>query len=96
VEYQNISFFYDKDKPIFTNLNLTVDSGELIALVGASGSGKTTLVNLLLRFYEPIAGKILIDDRLDNILQWKSKNGIGLLYEGDTKKIITELKKLGL
>jgi hypothetical protein len=41
-------------------------------------------------------GKILIDDRLDNILQWKSKNGIGLLYEGDTKKIITELKKLGL
>jgi hypothetical protein len=41
-------------------------------------------------------GKILIDDRLDNVLQWKSKNGIGLLYEGDTKKIITELKKLGL
>lgn len=41
-------------------------------------------------------GKILIDDRLDNIMQWKSKNGIGLLYEGDSKKIITELKKLGL
>lgn len=41
-------------------------------------------------------GKILIDDRLDTILRWKSKNGIGILYEGDTKKVINELKKLGL
>lgn len=41
-------------------------------------------------------GKILIDDRLDNIMQWKAKNGIGLLYEGDSKKMIIELKKLGL
>lgn len=41
-------------------------------------------------------GKILIDDRLDTILRWKAAGGIGLLYEGNTKKIITELKKMGL
>ncbi len=62
VEYQNVSFYYTSDKPILTNLNLIVDSGELIALVGASGAGKTTLVNLLPRFYETLEGKILIDD----------------------------------
>lgn len=40
--------------------------------------------------------QILIDDRLDTILDWKSKNGIGILYEGNTKDVIKELKKLGL
>lgn len=61
VEYQNISFYYNSDKPVLTNLNLTVNSGELIALVGASGAGKTTLVNLLPRFYDSQQGQILID-----------------------------------
>ena len=62
VKYQNISFAYTEDKPVLKNLNLTVNSGELIALVGASGAGKTTLVNLLPRFYDPIKGKVLIDN----------------------------------
>ena len=62
VKYENISFAYTEDKPVLKNLNLTVTSGELIALVGASGAGKTTLVNLLPRFYDPIKGKVLIDN----------------------------------
>jgi ATP-binding cassette, subfamily B, bacterial len=62
VAYQNISFYYNSDQPVLTNLNLTVNSGELIALVGASGAGKTTLVNLLPRFYDAQQGQILIDD----------------------------------
>ncbi|MEB3280946.1 MAG: ABC transporter ATP-binding protein [Lyngbya sp.] len=61
VEYQNIDFGYSPEKPVLKNLNLTVQPGEMVALVGASGAGKTTLVNLLPRFYDPQAGKILID-----------------------------------
>ncbi|WP_413161416.1 ABC transporter ATP-binding protein [Capilliphycus salinus ALCB114379] len=61
VEYQNIDFGYSPEKPVLKNLNLTVKPGEMVALVGASGAGKTTLVNLLPRFYDPQAGKILID-----------------------------------
>ncbi len=61
VDYQNISFAYEAAKPVLKNINLTVQPGEMIALVGSSGAGKTTLVNLLPRFYNPVAGKILID-----------------------------------
>ncbi len=68
VEYQNITFAYSPitqeeigGNIVLKNLNLSVMSGEAIALVGASGAGKTTLVNLLLRFYDPQDGEILID-----------------------------------
>jgi ATP-binding cassette, subfamily B, bacterial len=61
VEYQDVSFAYAADKPVLKGVNLTVQPGEMIALVGASGAGKTTLVNLLPRFYNPVAGKICID-----------------------------------
>ncbi len=61
VEYRQITFAYQPEKPVLQNLNLLVKSGEMIALVGPSGAGKTTLVNLLPRFYEPEIGQILID-----------------------------------
>lgn len=61
VEYRNVSFAYDSSKIVLENMNLLAMPGETIALVGASGAGKTTLLNLLLRFYDPQAGKVLID-----------------------------------
>jgi len=80
VEYQNLSFYYQEDKSIFSNLNLTVNSGELIALVGASGAGKTTLVNLLPRFYEPIAGEVLIDGiNIKNVTLKSLRQQIGIV-----------------
>jgi ATP-binding cassette subfamily B protein len=57
----NISFAYRDDQPILQNISLDIATGETIALVGASGAGKTTLVSLLLRFYDPSSGRILMD-----------------------------------
>ena len=62
VSFQDVTFHYDgQSLPALTDVDLTIRAGEMIAVVGSSGSGKTTLVNLLPRFYEPTAGRILID-----------------------------------
>nr|WP_232314902.1 ABC transporter ATP-binding protein [Picosynechococcus sp. PCC 7003] len=61
IQFKDVSFAYHPDQKILKGLNLTVQPGEKIALVGASGSGKSTLLSLLLRLYDPTAGNILID-----------------------------------
>ncbi len=61
VEYSAVDFAYDPSKPVLQHLDLRVHPGEVIALVGTSGAGKTTLVNLLMRFFDPIDGQVLID-----------------------------------
>lgn len=62
IVFENVSFTYPgQDKPVFTNLNLAIKSGEHVALVGENGAGKSTLIKLLLRFYVPNSGRILID-----------------------------------
>ena len=60
ITFENVDFSYD-DQPLLTNINLVIQPGQVVALVGRSGSGKSTLVNLLLRFYEPKTGRILLD-----------------------------------
>ena len=62
IEYQRVSFTYpEASRPALADVNLRIAPGETVALVGSSGSGKTTFVNLLPRFYEPGAGKVLVD-----------------------------------
>lgn len=61
VELRDISFSYDKDRPLINGLNLTAKAGERIAIVGTTGSGKTTIINLLMRFYDVDSGEIYID-----------------------------------
>src|SRR5512146_751562 len=62
VVYEDVTFLYEgQTVPALSDIDLTIRAGEMIAVVGSSGSGKTTLVNLLPRFYEPTAGRILID-----------------------------------
>ncbi len=61
VEFKQVKFGYTEAAPLMQNLNLTVEPGQTIAIVGPTGAGKTTLVNLLLRFYEVQGGRILID-----------------------------------
>lgn len=64
VEFRNVSFKYPKtDKWIIRNLNLKINSGEKLAIVGINGAGKTTLVKLLLRFFNPTEGVILVNGR---------------------------------
>jgi ATP-binding cassette, subfamily B, bacterial MsbA len=62
VEFQDVSFEYSRDKgEVLHQVNLQVPAGATLAIVGRSGSGKSTLVSLLPRFYDPTAGRILID-----------------------------------
>lgn len=63
VEFKNVSFSYDKSKPILNDISFDVKPGEVIALVGETGAGKTTIVNLLTRFYDADSGDILIDNK---------------------------------
>jgi ATP-binding cassette subfamily B protein len=61
LELQQVSFGYDRDRPILKDLNLLIKPYQTVALVGRSGSGKSTLVKLLFRYFDPNQGKILID-----------------------------------
>lgn len=61
VSFDNVSFSYEKGRGVIHNLSLEVNAGQRIAIVGPTGAGKTTIANLLLRFYEPDSGRILID-----------------------------------
>jgi ATP-binding cassette subfamily B protein len=61
VALEGVSFRYLPDKPLITDLDLAVQPGEAVAIVGPTGAGKTTLVNLLMRFYEVDAGRITLD-----------------------------------
>ena len=61
VEFNHVYFAYDKDKPLIKDLNLKVQAGQKVALVGPTGGGKTTIVNLLMRFYDIDDGTITID-----------------------------------
>jgi ATP-binding cassette subfamily B protein len=63
VEFDRVSFSYDPDVPLITDLSLVAEPGQTIAIVGPTGAGKTTLVNLIMRFYELDAGRITIDGR---------------------------------
>jgi ATP-binding cassette, subfamily B, bacterial len=61
VVFENVTFAYDPGLPVLRNLSFKASPGERVALVGSSGTGKSTIVNLLLRFYDPSEGGILID-----------------------------------
>ncbi len=63
IEFDNVDFWYEADKPVLQGLSLRVQPGETIALVGPTGGGKSTIVNLLCRFYEPRGGAIRIGGR---------------------------------
>lgn len=62
VEINNLYFSYNPDRELLKNVNINVESGKTVAIVGPTGCGKTTLINLLMRFYDPNNGAILVDE----------------------------------
>lgn len=61
IEFCEVSFAYEKEKPVFKNLNLKIVKGSKVAIIGKNGSGKSTIINLLLRMYKPYSGLILLN-----------------------------------
>jgi len=61
VRFEDVSFSYDPERPLIEHLTLTAQPGSTVAIVGPTGAGKTTMVNLVMRFYDPQSGRILID-----------------------------------
>jgi ATP-binding cassette subfamily B protein len=80
IAFDNVSFAYDPERQILYDLNLRVPSGRTIAIVGPSGAGKSTLPRLLYRFYEPNAGRILIDGQdISRVTQTSLRAAIGMV-----------------
>jgi ATP-binding cassette subfamily B protein len=63
VEFDKVTFSYDPDRPLITDLSFVAEPGTTVAIVGPTGAGKTTLVNLIMRFYELNGGRIVLDNR---------------------------------
>ncbi|RMG66565.1 MAG: ABC transporter ATP-binding protein [Calditrichaeota bacterium] len=72
IEFKDVTFGYQPDRPVLKNINFTVNPGEKIAIIGPSGAGKSTLMSLLCRFYDPQQGEIRINHQ--NIQNFKLKS----------------------
>jgi ATP-binding cassette subfamily B (MDR/TAP) protein 1 len=84
IEFQHVAFHYPMRPtiPVFRNLNLKVDAGSSLALVGASGSGKSSVISLIQRFYDPLAGRIFIDGKDITSLNLRSlRRHVGLVQQ---------------
>lgn len=82
VDFDNVDFSYTPEVPLIENLNLHINPGESIAIVGPTGAGKTTLVNLIMRFYEITGGQLLIDSKpIDSYNRASMRKSIGLVLQ---------------
>ncbi|MGL4766799.1 MAG: ABC transporter ATP-binding protein [Formosimonas sp.] len=82
VEFKNVTFNYGAERALIDQLNLRIEAGEKIGLVGRSGAGKSTIVNLLLRFYDVQAGQIVIDGQnIAQVTQDSLRQQIGMVTQ---------------
>ncbi|KAI0058799.1 P-loop containing nucleoside triphosphate hydrolase protein [Artomyces pyxidatus] len=80
ITFENVAFAYHPDRPIFRSLSFTIPAGKKVALVGPSGCGKSTVFRLLYRFYNPSAGRILVDGQDIHSVQLASlRRAIGVV-----------------
>lgn len=100
IEFKDMSFSYNDNQKLIDKFNLVINKGEKIAIVGPTGAGKTTLINVLMRFYDPKDGQILINDiPCTNIKKESLRNDIGMvlqdtwIFSGTIKENIAYYKK---
>ncbi len=80
INFRNVSFGYEPDNDILHDINLTINAGETVAIVGQTGSGKSSLVNLAARFYEVERGEVTVDDyHIQSVTQQSLKQQIGIV-----------------
>ncbi len=80
IRFENVHFAYRPGVPVLENIHLTIQPGEILALVGPSGAGKSTLFNLIPRFYDPIEGQICIDGvNIKDVTQKSLRSQIGIV-----------------
>ena len=63
IRFENVTFGYEQERPVLKQFSLDIKPGEKVAIVGSTGAGKSTLASLILRFYDPQAGRVTIDGR---------------------------------
>lgn len=82
VAFANVTFGYEPQKPVLSNLSFKIEAGETVGLIGPSGSGKTTLLNLLPRFYEPNSGEIHVQNiRLRDLGLKELRERVGYVFQ---------------
>ncbi len=82
VTFENVTFGYNPEHPVLKGIDLEIEPGEVIALVGPTGAGKTTLINLIPRFYDPDSGRVLIDGvPVDTLTLNSLRQSIGLVFQ---------------
>lgn len=82
IEFKNICFDYDGGRQVLENISFKIQSNEKLALVGESGEGKSTIVNLLLRYYDPQRGKIVINNQdIQDVTQKSLHNNIAVVFQ---------------
>ena len=80
IEFKDVAFSYEENRPILSNLSFTLKPGEKLALVGGSGAGKSTIAKLLFRFYDASAGGIYIDGQnIQDVTQLSLRQAIGVV-----------------
>lgn len=82
IEFKNVSFNYEKSETVLSDISFKISDNGTIALVGPSGAGKTTIVNLILKFYKPTSGKILLNNKDYSSLSHKFiRSNIALVFQ---------------
>lgn len=94
IEIKNVNFSYNEmDKPALKNINLNVDKGDFVAVIGANGSGKSTLAKLLNVLLKPDEGEVLIDglSTLNNENTWNIRQEVGMVFQNPDNQLVASM-----
>lgn len=93
IEFRNVSFGYSSEREILRGINLSIEPGEKVSFVGGTGAGKSTLMSLVLRFYEPTSGQVLVDGQdIHHVTRKSLRAQIGMVLQ-DTLLFSTTIRE---